>query len=293
MQTGISKKQNISDKIYMIRDTQVMLDRDLAELYQVETRTLNQAVKRNIERFPAGFMFQLTQRELEDWMSQIVMSNKEKMGMRKKPYAFTEQGVAMLSGVLKSKIAIATSIQIIQAFIQMRKFIANNALVLRRIDSLEKQQLITATKLEQIFAAIEDKSIKPQAGIFFDGQVFDAYRFVCDLMRSAKKSLILIDNYIDESVLTLLSKRSDKVNAIIYTKNVSKQLSLDIKKHNEQYPVIEVKNLDSAHDRFLIIDEKELYHIGASLKDLGKKWFAFSRLEIETVGILKKLAAIK
>lgn len=214
-QISVSKKQNIRDKIYMIRGMQVMLDRDLAELYQVNTRILNQAVKRNIERFPAGFMFQLTQLELKDWMSQIVISNKEKMGIRKKPYAFTEQGVAMLSGVLKSKIAVTISIQIIQAFVQMRKFIVDNALIFQRLDFLEKQHIITTTKLEQIFKAIEDKNIKPQTGIFFDGQVFDAYRFVCTLIRDAKKSLIVIDNYIDESVLTLLSKRSNGVSATI------------------------------------------------------------------------------
>ena len=287
-QISVSKKQNIRNKIYMIRVMQVILDRDLAELYQVETRTLNQAVKRNIERFPIGFMFQLTQQELNDWMSQIVISNKEKMGIRKKPYAFTEQGVAMLS-VLKSKIAVITSIQIIQAFVQMRKFIVDNALILQRINFLEKQQFITTTKLEQIFKAIEDKNIKPQTGIFFDGQVFDAYTFACNLICSAKKSLILIDNYVDESVLTLLSKRSNGVSATIYTKSISKQLTLDIKKHNEQYPVIEVKSLDNTHDRFLIIDEKDLYHIGASLKDLGKKWFAFSRFELGAVDMLKKL----
>jgi len=159
---SISKKQDIRDKIYTIRGVQVMLDRDLAELYQVETRLLNQAVKRNKDRFPSGFMFQLTQKELEDWMSQIMISNAEKMGIRKKPYAFTEQGVAMLSGVLKSKVAITTSIQIIQSFIQMRKFIADNSILFQRINYLEKQQLITETKLEQIFQAIEDKKIQPQ-----------------------------------------------------------------------------------------------------------------------------------
>lgn len=262
---------------------QVMLDRDLADLYQVETRTLNQAVKRNIDRFPDGFMFQMTSQEMEDWMSQIVISNKEKMGIRKNPYAFTEQGVAMLSGVLKSKVAVATSIHIIQAFVQMRKFIADNTLVLQRIDRLEKQQLITATKLEQIFQAIEDKNIKPQTGIFFDGQVFDAYVFISKLIKQAKKSIILIDNYIDESVLTLFSKRSKYCKAIIYTKNISKKLQLDLAKHNEQYSLIEAREFSSSHDRFLILDEEEIYLIGASLKDLGKKWFAFSKLDKNSI----------
>lgn len=272
----------------MIRDMQVMLDRDLADLYQVETRILNQAVKRNQDRFPSDFMFQFTQNELENWMSQIVISNKEKMGIRKKPYAFTEQGVAMLSGVLKSEVAIATSIQIIQAFVQMRKFIADNALVFQRIDRLEKQQLITATKLEQIFRAIEDKNIKPQTGIFFEGQVFDAYVFVSKLIKQAKRSIALIDNYIDESILTLLSKRSKNCKAIIYTKKISKNLQLDLKKHNEQYAPIEAQEFNNSHDRFLILDETEVYHIGASLKDLGKKWFAFSRLEKNSIFEISK-----
>jgi hypothetical protein len=282
----------IKTRIYFVRGQQVMMDRDLAELYQVETRVLKQAVKRNQKRFPHDFMFILNESEISALVSQSVIPSRQILGGAK-PYAFTEQGVASLSGILTSDLAIDIHVQIMRAFVYMRRVIKNNALLFQRVEHLEKQQLITATKLEQIFKAIEDKSIKPQTGIFFDGQVFDAYRFVCGLIRSAKKSLILIDNYIDESVLTLLSKRAAKVSATIYTKAVPKQLALDIKKHNEQYPVIEVKNLDNTHDRFLIIDEKELYHIGASLKDLGKKWFAFSKLELETVEVLKKLAAIK
>ena len=185
-----------------------MLDRDLAELYQVETRTLNQAVKRNSDRLPTGFMFQLTPQEMENWMSQIVMSNKEKMGIRRKPYAFTEQGLAMLSGVLKSKIAVEISIQIIEAFVQMRKVMTESSLILQRIDRLERDSLITATKLDQILTAIEDKGIQPEKGIFFDGQVFDAYVFISKMIKQAKHSIILIDNYVDDSVLTLLSKRT-------------------------------------------------------------------------------------
>jgi hypothetical protein len=196
----------------------------------------------------------------------------------------------MLSGVLKSKIAIAASIQIIQAFVQMRKFIANNALVLQRINKLEKQHLIAETKLEQIFQAIEDKNIKPQTGVFFEGQVFDAYVFVSKLIKQAKKSIILIDNYVDESVLILLSKRLKTCNALIYTKDISKKLQLDLKKHNEQYAPIEVCKFNSSHDRFLILDEVDVYHVGASLKDLGKKWFAFSRLDKNSIlEIFKRL----
>ena len=283
---------NINNKIYTIRGLQVMLDSDLAELYQVETKVLNQAVKRNIERFPQDFLFQLTENEYNSLRSQIVTLEKLGKGRHSKylPYVFTEQGVAMLSGVLKSKLAITLSIQIIQAFIQMRKCIADNALVVQRMDRIEKKQLITETKLEQIFQAIEDKNISPQTGIFFDGQVFDAYVFVSKLIKRARKSIILIDNYIDESVLTLLSKRSNGCKALIYTKNISKKLQLDLAKHNEQYALIEAIEFNNSHDRFLMIDENDIYHIGASLKDLGKKWFAFSRLEKTNVlEIFKRL----
>ena len=285
-------QNKINEKIYFLRGVYVMLDRDLSALYQVETRTLNQAVKRNQERFPSDFMFQLTQDELEEWMSQIVISNKEKMGMRKKPYAFTEQGVAMLSGVLKSKIAITTSIHIIQTFVQMRRFIADNALVHHRLEKLEKQHSITTTKLEHIFQAIEDKNMKAQSGIFYDGQVFDAHVFVSDLMRHAKKSIILIDNYIDDTVLTQLSKAKQNVNIYLLTKNASNALKLDIKKYNEQYSNIVLVDFSLAHDRFLILDENEIYHIGASLKDLGKKWFAFSKITFDSFGLMEKVRSI-
>lgn len=280
---------SIKTKIYTIRGLQVMLDRDLAELYGVETRVLNQAVKRNMERFPEEFMFQLTKEETDYWMSQIVISNKERMGIRKMPFVFTEQGVSMLSAVLKSEIAVAISIKIIKSFVEMRKFISNNALIFQRLDSLEQKQSKTDEKVEAIFNAIEDKSIKPKQGIFYDGQVYDAYIFVSDLIKSANESIVLIDNYIDDTVLTLLSKREPKVKATIYTKNITKQLELDLQKYNTQYPKIEIKRFDSSHDRFLLIDNIEVYHIGASLKDLGKKWFAFSKLDMGVLNILEKL----
>lgn len=279
----------IKTKIYTIRGLQVMLDRDLAELYGVETRVLNQAVKRNMERFPEEFMFQLTKEETENWMSQIVISNKERMGIRKMPFVFTEQGVSMLSAVLKSEIAVSISIKIIKSFVEMRKFISSNALIFQRLDSLEQKQFKIDDKVEAILSAIEDKSIKPKQGIFYDGQVYDAYIFVSDLIKSANDSIVLIDNYIDDTVLTLLSKREVKVKATIYTKNITKQLELDLQKYNAQYPNIELKKFDSSHDRFLIIDESEVYHIGASLKDLGKKWFAFSKFDIEALSIMGKL----
>lgn len=285
----VINEEQIKSSIYTIRGMQVMLDRDLALLYRIETRVLNQAVKRNINRFPAEFMFQLTEEELNTWMSQIVISNKEKMGIRKMPFVFSEQGVTMLSAVLRSDTAVQISIQIVKSFIQMRKFITNNALIFQRMDNLEHKLLITDDKLEKVFQAIEAKDIKPKQGVFYDGQIFDAYVFVADLIKQAKKSIILIDNYIDETVLTLITKRNKDCAATIYTQKVTEKLKLDLQKHNEQYPQIIIKEFKNSHDRFLIIDEKEVYHIGASLKDLGKKIFAFSKLDQENLKILDKL----
>ena len=205
------------------------------------------------------------------------------------PYVFTEQGVAMLSGVLKSDTAVRISIQIISAFVAMRKFISSNAQIFHRLDVVEKKQLEHDKKFDRIFDAIQSKGIKPEKGIFFDGQVFDAYKFVSDIIRIAGKSIILIDNYVDDSVLTLFSKRNKDVEVIMFTKEISKKLSLDLAKHNSQYPPIQVKEFKHSHDRFRIIDHKEVYHIGASLKDLGKKWFAFSKFNKEAFKLLDKL----
>jgi hypothetical protein len=279
----------IENKIYVIRGMQVILDRDLAQLYQVETRIMIQAVKRNQDRFPDSFIFQLSDAEFQHWKSQIVISNADKMGLRRAPYAFTEQGVAMLSAVLRSDTAIQVSIQIMQTFVTMRKFLINNASVFQRLDHIELKQLKTDEKLEQIFKDLETGQIQPNQGIFFDGQIFDAYSFVSSLIREAKKSIILIDNYVDDTVLALLSKRNRQVSASVYTLKISLQLDLDLKKHNSQYPEIKIFELKETHDRFLILDEKELYHFGASLKDLGKKWFAFSKMDAFIDNILSKL----
>jgi hypothetical protein len=299
-------EDSIKDKIHSIRGLKVMLDRDLADLYGVLTRNLNKAVKRNIERFPKDFMFQLTENESENLKFQFGTSSSDslrfqngtlekKRGKHRKylPYVFTEQGIATLSGVLKSKRAVEVNIQIMRAFIAMRKFIASNAQIFQRLGSVEKKQLTyeikTDKRLEQIFTAIESKEIKPEKGIFFNGQIFDAYKFVSDLVRSAKKSIILIDNYVDDSVLTLFSKRNKNVKVTIFTKEISKQLYLDLKKYNSQYFPVVIKEFKHAHDRFMVIDDKEVYHIGASLKDLGKKWFAFSKFDKEAFKLLKRL----
>ena len=291
--SGLIKYEEIRSKIYTIRGLQIMVDRDLASLYDVETRVLNQAVKRNSERFPDEYCFQLNDEEFSNWKSQIVMSNEDRMGLRRPPYAFTEQGISMLSAVLKSKTAIKVSISIINAFVAMRRFIASNANVFQRLDVVEMRQIEhkaeTNQKFEQIFNAIEIQSIKPKQGIFFDGQIFDAYQFVSDLIRTAQESIIIIDNYVDDTVLTHLTKINEDVKVTIFTKTISKQLALDVKKYNEQYPVIELKEFKNAHDRFIIIDNTTVYHFGASLKDLGKKWFAFSKMDIGAVEMLSRL----
>lgn len=285
------KQEHIESRIFIIRDLHVMLDRDLAELYQVETKALNQAVKRNINRFPESFRFQLAVNEKNELVTSCDRFESLKHSSAN-PYAFTEQGVAMLSAVLRSDVAVQVSIQIMQAFVAMRKFLLNNASVFQRLDQVEMKQLKTDEKLEQIFKALEAGQPKSDKGIFFDGQVFDAYVFVADLIKSAEKEIILIDNYVDESVLILLSKRKQGVKAGIYTKNTSKALDLDLKKHNSQYPPITIKELTASHDRFLIIDRNELYHIGASLKDLGKKWFAFSKMDHLTGLMLNQLKEV-
>ena len=303
----IIDNQTIQNKIYTIRGVQVMLDEDLAVLYNVETKVFNQAVKRNIERFPEKFRFQLSESEYENLRSQFVTSSldnslrsqivtlESQRGKHRKylPYVFTEQGVSMLSAVLRSQTAIEVSIKIIDTFVNMRKFLSQNASLFTRIESIEKRQISyeikNDTKVDAILDAIEEKGTPQKQHIFYDGQIFDAYLFVSDIIKSAKSSIKLIDNYIDESTLVLFTKRDQKVDMKIYTKTISKQLELDLEKYNAQYPKIEVEKFDLSHDRFLIIDEKEIYHFGASLKDLGKKWFAVSKMDINSFELLGKL----
>lgn len=277
----VVSEQNIQNKIYTIRGMQVMLDRDLAQLYTVETKVFNQAVKRNEKRFPDSFRFQLTKEEVESLRSQIV-TLKESLNTKYLPYVFTEQGVSMLSAVLKSDIAIEVSIKIIETFVNMRKLITSNGLMYDRFERVEQRLFQYDEKFEKLFNALERTEEKPKQGIFFDGQIFDVYIFIIDLIKGANRSLVLIDNYIDESVLTLFSKNPNIVFRI-YTQKISKQLKLDIEKYNAQYKNLQVIQLKTSHDRFAIVDDTELYHIGASLKDLGKKWFAFSKIEGEVV----------
>ena len=283
---------NIEPLIKVIRGQQVMLDKDLATLYGVETKVLNQTVKRNIERFPDDFRFELSREEC--LRSQIVTSNG-RGGNRYSIYAFTEQGVAMLSSVLRSKTAIEVNIQIMRAFVSMRHFMVNNASMFSRLETIEYHQLEilqhqqdtdrhleeSDKRIEEVFRRLDEGNAKPKQGVFYNGQIYDAYTFVSDLIKSAKKRIVLIDNYVDETVLTLLDKRENNVSAIIYTQQISRQFQLDIDRHNAQYAPIDVETFRLSHDRFLCIDN-DVYHIGASIKDLGKKWFGFSKMEILT-----------
>ncbi|MFP4403596.1 MAG: ORF6N domain-containing protein [Candidatus Woesearchaeota archaeon] len=297
----------IKKKIYTIRGMQVILDRDLAEIYEVETRKLNQAVKRNIDRFPERYMFQINKIEfkelrsnfINEWISQNVTSNKIKMGLRKLPYAFTEHGITMLSSVLKSKKAIMINILIIDAFIAMRKLLSTNNQFIQKFQQIDQKLIEYDNNFDKIFDLMQNNI--PKQGIFFDGQIFDSYKFVCDLIKNAKKKIILIDNYIDEIVLDIFTKTN--VNVKIYTANY---LKLDVEKYLKQYNNLEIIKFSKSHDRFLIIDD-EVYHIGASLKDLGKKWcshslcsfgtffcnikkrFAFSKLNKDGLKILEKI----
>jgi len=262
-QSGNDVNTKIEELIFTVRGRQVMIDKDLALLYGVETKRLNEQVKRNIERFPEDFMFQLTMEEYQlincqDLKSQIATSSWG--GTRKRPYAFTENGIAMLSSILRSETAIAVNIKIMRTFTQIRKTV------------------YTTDKVDYVFEKMKDTSTLPAQGIFFDGQIFDAYTFVADLIRKASRRIILIDNYIDDTVLTLIDKRSSDVKAIIYTGKLSKTVLLDITRHNSQYAPIEIRTFTKAHDRFLIIDD-DVYLIGASIKDLGKKWFGFTIME--------------
>ncbi len=272
-----------------IRGRQVILDADLARLYGVETKVLNQAVKRNIERFPEDFMFQLTREEI--LRSQFVTSKVDdnRGGSRYLPYAFTEQGIAMLSGILRSPTAIEVNIRIMRAFVEMRHLITDNANVFSRINTLEQRQLVAENKIDQVFSILERNDNAPKQGIFFEGQIYDAYNFASELICSAKKSIVLIDNYVDNAVLTMLDKRSAYVSAHIVTSRINHTLQLDLERHNAQYPPITISCYTKAHDRFLFIDEN-VYHIGASIKDLGKKLFGFSLMnDMSTGDILSRI----
>lgn len=290
----LAGQEDIAQLIMNIRGMQVMVDRDLAILYGVENKRLNEQVRRNIERFPKRFRFQLTKEETNELVANCDRLNALKHSTVM-PYVFTEQGISMLSTVLHSQTAIAVSIKIMDAFVAMRRFIATNAQLFQRLETIEYHQLemkqhqeVVDKRIDEVFKRL-DANISPMQGIFYDGQVFDAYRFVSDLIRKAKRSIVLIDNYVDDTVLTLLDKREDGVTATIYTQRISNQFQLDVERHNAQYSLIEIKQFNKAHDRFLLIDD-EVYHIGASIKDLGKKWFGFTLMhDITAAELINKI----
>lgn len=276
----------IENRIFTIRGMQVMIDGVLAELYDVGTKVLNQSVKRNLSRFPEAFRFRLTYSEKGELVTNCDRFENLKHSSAL-PYAFTEQGVAMLSAVLRSETAVKVSVQIMQAFVQMRKIISDHSGIFQRLTGLEYKQMETDKKFEMVFDALQQKKSEPMQGIFYNGQIFDAYKFVSDIIRKAQDSILLIGNYIDDTVLTLFCKRKKNVKVTIYTQSLSKQLSLDLVKFNAQYEPVIIEEFKDAHDRFVMVDDKDLYHIGASLKDLGKKWFAFSKMDISLMDKLK------
>lgn len=306
----------IENLIHVIRGQQVILDSDLARLYGVETKRLKEQVKRNIDRFPPDFMFQLTKTEAETSRSQFATLNEKgvalnanscsklqnetlnvKRGKNIKylPFAFTENGVAMLSSVLRSKIAIEVNISIMRAFTSMRSFMKDNANMFKRLETIEYHQLLmqqhitdTELRIEEILTRLDDKQTECIEGFFFEGQIFDAYSLISDLVRMAERRIILIDNYVDDRVLKVLTKRKSEVTAIIYTDPRHSQIKEDLRRHNAQYPPIKLMNCANVHDRFLIIDET-VYFIGGSIKDLGKKIVAFSRMHQNPDSILVKI----
>ena len=280
----------IQNMIYSVRGKQVMVDSDLAELYKVTTGRLNEQVKRNLNRFPSQFMFQLTDDEYKSLISQNAISKKGRGGRRTLPYVFTEQGIAMLSAVLKSDIAVDVSIKIMDTFVKMRNFLLSNREMFARLDRIELKQLETDKKLEEVFNYIATNTEVKQ-NIFFDGQIYDAFRFIVGLIGKAKKEIILIDNYVDINTLNILCKKNEGVNVIIATAGKGNLSSKDINNFNSQYSKLSVKTNKDFHDRFLIIDKTEVYHIGASIKDAGKKSFGITKIEEKDViiSILNKV----
>ena len=283
--------ENIKNLIYTIRGKQVMLDSDVAMLYQYTTKNINKAMKRNINRFPEDFCFQLTEKEVEKLRFQFGTSslNKENYGGRRYlPYVYTEQGISMLAGVLKNEIAIQVSINIIRAFIEMRKFITNNAQVFERLTNVEYKLLEHDKKFDEVFDELQkNKKEEFNQKIFFEGQIYDAYSLIIDIIKQAEHKILIIDNYIDDSILKILSKKNKNVEAVVLTSPNCNLNRLDINKFNKQYPVLKVARTNKFHDRFIVIDNKQLYHVGASLKDLGKKCFAISK--IEDMGYVEKI----
>lgn len=277
----VAETKDIKSLIYVVRGQQVMLDSDLAMIYQVETKVFNQAVSRNIERFPENFRFQLTKEEFDTLRSQIATSDG-RGGRRYRPYMFTEQGIAMLSGVLRSDVAVQASIRIMNTFVEMRRFIANHALLFEKVSDIELKQLEyqknTDEKFDKVFRYIEDHAESEQK-IFFDGQIYDAFSLITSIIQKAQKEIILIDGYVDVDTLNMLAKKSAGVDVKIYTYANAQLTEKDEAKFNAQYPTLTVRKTQVFHDRFILLDGGTAYHIGASIKDAGKKCFAISLID--------------
>lgn len=275
---SIINSEEIKNLIYTIRGKQVMLDSDVAMLYNCETRIINQTVKRNINRFPEKFCFKLTEKEFTNLRSQIVILNQGNVVRKYLPYAFTEQGIAMLSGLLKSKVAVQVSINIMDAFVEMRKFIYTNGQVFERLTNVEYKLLEHDKKFNEVFNELQhEENIKQK--IFFDGQIYDAYNLIVKIIKKANNKILIIDNYVDDSILDILTKKKQDVEVVVLTSENSNITKLDIQKFNKEYPILKIAKTNKFHDRFIVVDNKELYHCGASIKDLGKKCFGINKIE--------------
>lgn len=274
--------ENIKKLIYTIRGKQVMLDSDVANLYNYKTKSLNLAVKRNIERFPEEFCFKLSEEEFKNLRFQFETLNKKvnngNVTRKYLPYVFTEQGIAMLAGVLKSEIAVNVSISIIKAFVEMKKFINSNGLIFERLTNIEYKLLEHDRKFNVLFNELQKDNNFNQK-IFFKGQIWDSYSLIVDIIKKANSKITIIDNYVDDNILKMLSKKKNNVEVVILTSEKSNILKLDIQKFNKEYPTLKIAKTNKFHDRFIILDNKELYHLGASIKDLGKKCFGINRIE--------------
>lgn len=283
---SILEENSIRSKIHVIRGQQVMLDFDLAEIYGYSTKAFNQQVKNNIERFDEDFRFQLTKNEVDEYLRSKFLTLEQGKYSKYLPYAFTEQGIYMLMTVLKGELAVTQSKMLIRTFKEMKHFIQNNSHVFAELDNIKKHLLEsdlhhkeTDKKIKELFFLMDKYNVKETQGVFFQGQIFDAYAKFESFLAAAQKEIILIDNYVDLSILLRLAKKKKGVNVIIYTDPKTKITAQDVQTFNAQYPTLTLNHTVKAHDRFLIIDNVTIYHIGASLKDLGKKCFAFSIID--------------
>jgi hypothetical protein len=293
MNHSVLNIQDSNNLVFLIRGCHVMIDRDLAIMYGVEVKRLNEQVKRNSERFPKRFRFQLTDDEKLKLVANCDRFEKLKYSSTN-PYVFTEQGVAMLSAVLRSKTAISVSLRIMNLFVEYRKILIDNSLIFNKLSTLETE-LETLRRecdfrFEHLFEKLNSLDYYPQRGIFYDGQLYDAYNLISTILSAAKETVYIIDNYVDESIFSLLTKCRSGIRIRIYSKGNLSRLHKELEIFKTQYPFqIEIHSFLKSHDRFIVIDEVDIYHIGASIKDLGKKWFAFSKMKIDLELFLKQL----